>query len=177
MLLDESKWRIDLIGDWSAPLIREETKWRYGLYKKWLRFLDEGLGDSFDVVPDGFEDEDEEEEEQVRGGSAVARNLEDDSSERLENAKAMKYEKWLKSRLQEDEDWEDKTFVERAERSRRLESANFRPEDKSAWFDEAEGATSPEARRSQQRKNAKEGKGRQSASRPKIETLEDYDEL
>lgn len=41
MLLDESQWRSNLIGDWSVPLIREETKWRYKLYKNWLNFLDE----------------------------------------------------------------------------------------------------------------------------------------
>ena len=54
MLLDESQWRSDLIGEWSVPLIRQETKWRYKLYKNWLTFLDEGLGDGFDVVDDEF---------------------------------------------------------------------------------------------------------------------------
>ena len=54
MLLDESQWRSGLIGSWSVPLIREETKWRYKLYKNWLKFLDEGLGDGFDVVSDEF---------------------------------------------------------------------------------------------------------------------------
>lgn len=54
MLLDESQWRSGLIGSWSVPLIREETKWRYKLYKNWLKFLDEGLGDGFDVVADEF---------------------------------------------------------------------------------------------------------------------------
>lgn len=54
MLLDESEWRSGLIGDWSVPFIREETKWRYKIYKNWLNFLDEGLGDGFDVVSDDF---------------------------------------------------------------------------------------------------------------------------
>ena len=54
MLLDESEWRSGLIGDWSVPFIREETKWRYKIYKNWLNFLDEGLGDGFDVVSDEF---------------------------------------------------------------------------------------------------------------------------
>ena len=56
MLLDESQWRSGIIGTWSVPLIREETKWRYKLYKNWLKFLDEGLGDGFDVVADGFDE-------------------------------------------------------------------------------------------------------------------------
>lgn len=172
MLLDESKWRIDLIGDWSAPLIREETKWRYGLYKKWLRFLDEGLGDSFDVVLDGFEEADEEEE----GRDSTKAQSSNDSSERLDNARAVKYERWLKSQLQDDEEWEEKALVERSERSRRRE-ANFRPEDKEGWFDEADEETMPEQRRPPSRKTAREAKGRQPASKPKIDTLEDYDEL
>lgn len=56
MLLDESQWRSGIIGTWSVPFIREETKWRYKLYKNWLKFLDEGLGDGFDVVADSFDE-------------------------------------------------------------------------------------------------------------------------
>ena len=56
MLIDESQWRAGIIGDWAKPLIKSETKWRYKLYKSWLQFLDEGIGDGFDVVADGFED-------------------------------------------------------------------------------------------------------------------------
>ena len=36
------------MGDWSTPLVRQETKWRYKLYKKWLSLLDEGFGDAFE---------------------------------------------------------------------------------------------------------------------------------
>ena len=43
MLLTESRFRVDLVGDWTAPFVKEETKWRYKLYKRWLTFLDEGL--------------------------------------------------------------------------------------------------------------------------------------
>ena len=67
MLLDESQWRSNLIGDWSVPLIREETKWRYKLYKNWLKFLDEGLGDGFDVVDDGFDDYEDESDDRSGG--------------------------------------------------------------------------------------------------------------
>jgi hypothetical protein len=64
MLLDESQWRADLIGDWCVPFIRAETKWRYNLYKGWLQFLDEGIGDGFDVMSEEFgEDYDREAEE------------------------------------------------------------------------------------------------------------------
>ena len=63
MLIDESQWRVNLIGDWSVPFIREETKWRYKLYKNWLQFLDDGLGDGFDVVDEDFYEPDEEDDE------------------------------------------------------------------------------------------------------------------
>ena len=52
MLLDESLWRINLIGKWVTPFVKEETRWRNDLYKKWIRFLDDGLGSSFDVSTD-----------------------------------------------------------------------------------------------------------------------------
>ena len=35
--------------------VKEETKWRYRIYKDWLRFLEDGFGDTFDVVEDAFE--------------------------------------------------------------------------------------------------------------------------
>jgi len=54
LLLEESEWRVDLLGNWIAPMVREETKWRYDLYKAWLGFLDEGLGDGFDIVSEDF---------------------------------------------------------------------------------------------------------------------------
>ena len=37
--------------------VKEETKWRYRIYKDWLRFLEDGFGDAFDVVEDAFEEE------------------------------------------------------------------------------------------------------------------------
>lgn len=57
MLLTESQWRVDLLGNWLTPFVKDEAKWRYILYKKWLTLLDEGLGDGFDVVEDAFEEE------------------------------------------------------------------------------------------------------------------------
>lgn len=39
MLIDESQWRVGIVGGWSKPFIKAETKWRYSLYKSWLRFL------------------------------------------------------------------------------------------------------------------------------------------
>lgn len=92
MLLDESQWRVNIIGDWVAPLVREETKWRYNLYKNWLAFLDEGLGDRFDVVPEEFDrsqrfdwdDADDDEEEDFGDDSGDDEGIEDDDSFRPE---------------------------------------------------------------------------------------------
>ena len=74
MLLQESMWRINLVGRWCIPAVKSETKWRSNLYKDLMFFLDEGLGDGFDVVEeetfgeeDDYDDEDyydEEEEEE-----------------------------------------------------------------------------------------------------------------
>ena len=61
------------MGD-EHPAVKSETKWRSNLYKDLMFFLDEGLGDGFDVVEeetfgeeDDYDDEDyydEEEEEE-----------------------------------------------------------------------------------------------------------------
>lgn len=59
LLLDESRMRIDVLGEWIAPLVRQETKWRYKLYKDWLRFLEEGTGNAFDVVEVEYSPEEE----------------------------------------------------------------------------------------------------------------------
>ena len=85
MLLDESQWRSGLIGSWSVPLIREETKWRYKLYKNWLKFLDEGLGDGFDVVADEFnefyDEVDMDMDDRDRDNSAKSSNRDERSAE------------------------------------------------------------------------------------------------
>eukprot|EP01036_Dinobryon_divergens_P032347 gene32347-41911_t len=57
LLLDESRMRVEIVGDWMTPYVKEETKWRYRMYKDWLRFLEDGFGDAFDVVEDAFEEE------------------------------------------------------------------------------------------------------------------------
>ena len=52
MLLDESVWRINILGDWVTPLVKSETRWRNEVYNTWMNFLDEGIGDGFDAVLD-----------------------------------------------------------------------------------------------------------------------------
>lgn len=128
MLIDESQWRAGIIGGWSKPFIKAETKWRYKLYKSWLQFLDEGLGDGFDVVADGFQDYyDEEyggsEEEDFRGGDRGDR--EEGASARqprrpeqtVRMSKADAYDRWVDSRVGAEGDWVDSTSEERRARS------------------------------------------------------------
>jgi hypothetical protein len=119
MLLDESKWRVDVIGPWSAPLIRLETKWRYNLYRTWLQFLDEGIGDGFDEIPGAFvPDEDDDDDDR-----AAVRN----------------YNEWINDMIKADDDWTD---VKTAENEVKLttnrymeeESLNSMPSDE--WFDD-----------------------------------------
>jgi hypothetical protein len=54
LLVKESKWRVGLVGDWIAPLVKAEAMWRYGLYKGFLAFLDAGYADGFDTVDESF---------------------------------------------------------------------------------------------------------------------------
>ena len=140
MLIDESQWRAGIIGDWAKPLIKSETKWRYKLYKSWLQFLDEGIGDGFDVVADGFEDyygdidgdnRDLDDEVIARNNaypssSAGANtnadsNNEDDRNQRRRSdadsvrmSKAAAYDRWVQSRVgSADDDWVDMSQEER----------------------------------------------------------------
>lgn len=68
MLLQESRFRMNIVGDWIAPLLRLENKWRYKLYEGFLHFLDVGLGEVVDKAVtaldsddgEGYDDEDED---------------------------------------------------------------------------------------------------------------------
>lgn len=82
MLLQESLWRINIIGKWVTPFVKAEAKWRNRLYEDFMYVLDEGLGDGFDTVAgeafgaddeyydDGYDDEydDEDDEEEYERG-------------------------------------------------------------------------------------------------------------
>jgi hypothetical protein len=139
MLLDESKWRIDVVGPWVAPLVREETKLRFSLYKKWLEFLDQGFGDSFDVMDDGFdviEDDNEDETEgDERKVSKSPRAVRESTGDSVADRKAAKYEKWLRSQLEETE-WEDKAKTETLEGMSRTKEATYSVSNKKDWFED-----------------------------------------
>jgi hypothetical protein len=81
MLLDESQWRAGLIGDWSIPIIKAETKWRYSLYKNWLKFLDDGLGDGFDMVEEFGEEEYGDDDGNFEGTRDKRRNEDDNDDD------------------------------------------------------------------------------------------------
>ena len=162
MLIDESRWRIDLIGGWVTPFVRAETKWRYGLYKNWLTFLDEGLGDGYDVMPDSFapsevddDDDDDDDNEEVGGAfddPPPARRA-PAAGPRPVRRKAASYDRWVRDELRSgDRGWTDIKAEQRAstralrdggriERSSRLSAPS------SLWFEggeEGEGEGEPQ---------------------------------
>jgi hypothetical protein len=57
MLINESRFRVNVMGDWIVPYLRKENKWRLQVYDQWLNFLQEGFGDVFDVVDEDFQED------------------------------------------------------------------------------------------------------------------------
>jgi len=154
MLIDESQWRVGIVGDWSKPFVKAETKWRYGLYKSWLQFLDEGIGDGFDVVADGFE------EYYYDQGNADGDDVDDDDDAVYDDvddgygddeggyraptrqppvpptreprmSKAEAYDRWVRSRVGAGADWVDMSVEERRARAE-LRAAVMRREEEDA---------------------------------------------
>lgn len=126
MLLDESRFRVETIGDWVAPLVKAETKWRYNIYKSWLGFLDQGFGDTFDIEDEDFEDEDLDdiddelddldasetyensprESSKYRNSEKVETNREEILARKRKEAKARAYEDYLRQKLESaNENW------------------------------------------------------------------------
>lgn len=51
LLIEESKARIQLTGSWLKPLVKQEAKWRYNLYKAFLSFVGNDIVDGYDIEP------------------------------------------------------------------------------------------------------------------------------
>jgi hypothetical protein len=125
MLLDESQWRSGLIGSWSVPLIREETKWRYKLYKNWLKFLDEGLGDGFDVVADEFNEyydevdidlDDRDRENSARSSNRDERPVDYQPRDQTERGRDRDRDRPLARSTQQTRDFEERRELSKAEK-------------------------------------------------------------
>lgn len=58
LLVKESRFRMNIVGDWIAPLLRLENKWRYKLYEGFLHFLDVGLGEAVDRAVTALDSDD-----------------------------------------------------------------------------------------------------------------------
>lgn len=143
MLLDESKWRIDILGPWVAPMVREETKWRYSVYKRWLQFLDEGLGDGFDVLPNDFDEDDDDEgdddDEPKDDDNAAARK----SKVRRQSTavgSAAKYSDWLSREISASDGWEELSTVQPQGKARRRKTAAPNVSNREEWFEEKDAA-------------------------------------
>lgn len=148
--MDESKFRVNVVGDWTAPFVKAETKWRYRLYKSWLNFLDQGVGDAFDDVPRGFYIDDEENRykqsqlqstkeggRKSKGVSNVDRstgyqkinnrsNNKDKEVAEKTNRKAKAYEAWIRQQIDASNDWSDISEDEREAQKLFLENERKR---------------------------------------------------
>jgi hypothetical protein len=123
MLLEESKLRVGVLGDWAVPLVRGESRWRLGLYEQWLQLLDRGLlGDRFDVEDPWKEGEEEEEakmyEERVQRLREATLSLLEQERDQEDDKKKVRFsrEEWFSdadlSRNQESESQRGKKRVE-----------------------------------------------------------------
>ena len=188
MLLDESKWRIDILGPWSKGLVRAETKWRYGLYKRWLQFLDEGLGDAFDVLPSDFDEEEEDDDDEEEGGGRRNMSRATERGDDVKDARALRYERWLKLQMEKEDDWEDRRKVEvDEERRRRQVQERGGPDvrNKREWFEDEEDVykiredTNRGDLRNKNRveKNINAADRKQATKKRRGSSFEDYDEL
>ena len=128
MLIEESKARIEVTGDWIKPLVKQEAKWRYGLYKGFLKFAGEGLDDQYDVEPLDSDKHDRR-RGKVTSSSSGQRDGERDN--------ASKYSKWFEDRVERSDGWtdsEDLPFDNSKEQ-------RYSPVDKDEWFSDQETET------------------------------------
>eukprot|EP01035_Chromulina_nebulosa_P017500 gene17500-23056_t len=141
MLLDESKFRINLVGDWTTPLVKSETKWRYNIYKYWLDFLDQGVGDTFDVIEEDSDSDYQDEPVNNRSKQRVENERFDKN-----NQKAQEYNRWVENQIS-NKNWSDLSQEEMiSKRNIAAASRNSKPQlkykqavyDKNKWFNDDE---------------------------------------
>jgi hypothetical protein len=141
MLILESRFRVDMAGDWTTPFVREETKWRYKLYKRWLNFLAEDVDvdhNDYDHcnMQEKYDDSDIcshvgdynrnyitmgsnrlrkrfGNDENVKQMKSLHRESEFPRGPKVRNRFAMEYEQSLKDEISKTEDW---TYTEDEER-------------------------------------------------------------
>jgi len=120
MIIEESKARIEVTGDWIKPLVKEEAKWRYGIYKWFLKFVGEGLSDSYDV--ESLDSEDNLRQNKNKQSLVSRRRTEEDSASR--------YDAWLNDRVDQEVGWTDAADLPYDNMRERNDS----PVNKDDWF-------------------------------------------
>lgn len=152
MLLNESRFRVELAGDWTTPFVRQETKWRYRLYKKWLSFLDEGFDDGefneereymySDNGENGYRPSSPR--WRVPGDalgvdSDIRNEKAGDEGSSAKSRAAIDYEERLANALSASDGWtdleEEERAIEQARRRRSSERRSGREDDLRSWFD------------------------------------------
>jgi hypothetical protein len=136
MLIEESKARIELAGPWIKPLVKQEAKWRYGIYKSFLDFVGYGLEDPFEVEPLGLGLGSEEQRGNGNGNGNPSKTSKS-------SKKAQSYNAWIEKTIGKDDGWVDSSdlpfqdfqnFQVNEQFSKELNS----PVDKSNWFTEVD---------------------------------------
>lgn len=128
MLIEESKARIEVTGDWIKPLVKQEAKWRYGLYKGFLKFAGEGLDDRYDIEPL------DQRQGKATSSSSVRRDGDQDN--------ARKYNKWFEDRVERSDGWTDAEELPFDNYQEQRDS----PVNKDEWFSDQETTTAEKDR-------------------------------
>ena len=95
LLIEESKARIQVTGDWMKPLVQAEAKWRYNIYKSFLSFVGTDLADGFDV-------------ESLMGENGQSNENRRQKKRRQEDNASM-YSEWMDSQLSGEDGWTEIT--------------------------------------------------------------------
>lgn len=155
MLIDESKFRVNMAGFWTTPFVKAETKWRYKLYKGWMDFLNQGVGSAFDEEePESFEDDDEDtsrtyvESAPPRKATRTRTTASSRSEESPEDARAREYDSMIRKELAlkgvwsnlRDDEIEAKKLLRRPSKTVNNSKKTFSRDE---WFEEKEDSESP----------------------------------
>ena len=122
LLIEESKARIQVTGDWMKPLVQAEAKWRYNLYKSFLSFVGNDLGEGFDV-------------ESLTNGENGQSNQNRKQKIRRQEDNAKMYEEWIDDRISTPNGW---TEITREDQHGDEYNTVARRIDKDSWFAEDE---------------------------------------
>ena len=122
LLIEESKARIQVTGDWMKPLVQAEAKWRYNLYKSFLSFVGNDLGEGFDV-------------ESLTSGQDGQSSENRKQKIRRQEDNAKMYEDWIEERIASKDGWTEITRDDQYGDDYQSISGRI---DKDSWFSDSD---------------------------------------